>query len=287
LTQVYACRTFRGLIGILYSILASVRKVKIDLKGIILKDDARYDHTEHYLSSRGHIFYGPHTPPENLDFIIFPFKKDIDKSIYDNAFFAALKGNTPVFSGLKNTYAANKCEEYGLNYYVIMDDRGIAVKNAVPTSEGVIAYLIGNRDYTLADSRVLVIGYGICGSDLAKRLKALGANVCALVRNREKECAAQADSVTPVYLEDLNGMNFDIYINTVPGPVLTDEIIGRAGGALFADIASKPGFNMELAKKYNDKSAPLPGIPGKYAVRAAGEIIGEYIQYVLSGRGIK
>ena len=253
------------------------------MNGIILKDDARYDHVENFLRRKGYLFYEPHTRPENLDFIILPFKKELDKSIFDDEYFAALGKRASVFSGLRNTYVAEKCDKYGLSYHVIMEDRGIAVKNAVPTSEGVICYLIGNRDDTIANSRILVIGYGFCGCDLAKRLKSLGASVYALVRNREKECAAYADYVTPVYLEALNGLQYDVCINTVPGDVLTDGIIERAGGALFVDIASKPGFNMELAKKYNERSAVLPGIPGKYAVRAAGEILGEYIHYILSG----
>ena len=252
------------------------------MTGIILKDDARYGHTESFLRGKGHILNDPCTPPEDLDFIIFPFKEDIDKSIYDDEYFAALSKKTLIFSGLRNTYMAHSCEKYGLAYHVIMEDHSIAVKNAVPTSEGVIAYLIGNRDYTIANSRILVVGYGICGSDLAKRLKALGADVYVLVRNREKECAAYADSITPVYWEELSGLIFDAYINTVPARVLADKMVEQAGGALFVDIASKPGYNRELANRLNEKSTALPGIPGKYAVRAAGEIIGEYIHYVLS-----
>jgi len=245
----------------------------------------RYNHTENFLRCKGHIFYEPFTAPENLDFVIFPFKDEIYESIYNENYFVSLGKNVQVFSGLRNAYITKKCTDYGLDYHVIMEDRGVTQKNAVPTSEGVIAYLIGNRDYTLANSRVLIIGYGVCGRDLAKRIKALGANVSALVRNSEKECAAFSDSVTPVYLEELDGLNFDVYINTVPGRVLTEDIIKRTNGALLIDIASKPyGFDIEYAKKLNEKSALLLGIPGKYAVRAAGEILGEYIHHILSGR---
>ena len=254
------------------------------MKGIILKDDARYSHTEDFLRSKGYVIDEPCAPPEDLDFIIFPFKRDIDKSIYNEGYFTSLQKKTLIFSGLRNAYAAGQSAKYGLAYRVIMEDRGIAAKNAVPTSEGVIAYLITNRDYTVANSRILVAGYGACGSDLAKRLKSLGADVYALVRNREKERAARAGSITPVYLEGLSELSFDVYINTVPDKALPDEIIARAGGALFVDIASQPGFNMELAQKLNEKSSALPGIPGKYAVRAAGEIIGEYIDNILCGR---
>jgi len=253
------------------------------LDGIIFKDDARLDFTEIFLRGKGHTFFACDAPPAKLGFVVFPFKKGIDESAYNDEYFGGLGKKTIIFSGLRNAYADEECEKHRLAYHVIMEDRGVAIKNAVPTSEGVIAYLIANRNRTIADSRILITGYGVCGSDLARRLRLLGANVYALVRGREKACAARADSVAPVYMEGLWGLNFDICINTVPAPVLTDEFVGRANGALFVDIASKPGFNMELAKTYNNKSAALPGIPGKYAIKTAGEIIGEYIDFVLSG----
>jgi dipicolinate synthase subunit A len=255
------------------------------LRGIILKDDARYDHTENYLRNIGHVFLEIDTPPDNLNFVIFPFMREIDESIFNDRYFAELRNSTLIFSGVRNTYVAQMCTEYGLSYYAIMEDRGIALKNAVPTSEGVIAYLITNRTRVLANSRVLIIGYGVCGRDLSKRLKALGAEVSALVRSRVKECETYGDSIKPIYFPDLFNSTFDIIINTVPERVLTDEMLDRTENALLIDIASKPyGFDIEYAKKLNDKSTLLPGIPGKTAVRTAGEIIGEYINQVLYGR---
>ena len=256
------------------------------MEGIIIVDDPRYYHTKQYLQSKGYIIHDPETTPANLNFVVFPFMDEIDKAIYDDGFFADLKNGALVFSGVRNDYLTKKCTEHKLEYCVIMEDRGIALKNAVPTSEGVIAYLIANRTDTVANSRILVIGYGVCGRDLSKRLKMLGAHVYALVRNREKECAAYADSITPVYPDDLYITKYDVIINTVPGRVLTNETLERTKGALLIDIASKPyGFDMELAKKFNNNSALLRGIPGKYAVRTAGEVLGEYIHRVLSERG--
>jgi len=255
------------------------------MDGLILKDDARYQYTENYLQSKGHVFHTPDAKPQNLDFVIFPFKEAVDESIFNNGYFVALGNNALVFSGLRNDFLAEKCAAHDISYYVMMDDDGVKVKNAVPTSEGVIAYLVFNLGRTIANSRVLVIGYGVCGRDLSLRLTALGSNAHALVRNSEKACAAYADSVTPIYLNELHQLNFDAIINTVPGCVLTDEMLGCVGGALLIDIASKPyGFNMCLAKKLNSKSALLPGIPGKYAAQTAGEILGEYINFVLRGK---
>lgn len=256
------------------------------MEGIILKDDIRYRHTQNYLEDKGYFFHAPHTWPGNLDFAIFPFKESVDEVIYNDEYFADLSKNTPVFSGVRSNYLAEKCAKYDIKYHVMMEDKGTTIKNAIPTSEGVIAYLIHNLSHTIARSRILVIGYGVCGRDLALRLSSLGAKVFALVRNREKECAAQADSITPAYSGELSKLTFDAIVNTVPTCVLTDEMLEDTNGALLIDIASQPyGFNMELAKKLNSKSALLPGIPGKYAVKTAGEILGEYIDIVLRGKG--
>ena len=252
------------------------------MKGIIIKDDARYSYCEKYLKNRGHTFCGT----DSTEFVIFPFVKDVEPSIYDDAFFADLRRGTPVFSGVRNEYIAAQCEKHGHNYHAIIDDRAVATRNAVPTSEGVIAYMIANRNETIVGSRVLVIGYGICGRDLCKRLKGLGADVYALVRNREKAAGAQTDGIAPVFAERLfEAATFDVVINTVPERVLSNEELDKTSGALLIDIASSPyGFDMEYAKKLNSKSALLPGIPGKFAAKTAGEILGEYINSILTGR---
>jgi len=253
--------------------------------GMILVDDKRYMHTKNYLKTAGHIFCETDTPSNNLDFMVFPFADEIDKGIYDDAYFAAVKKEAVIFSGIKNTYLARKCDEHGLDYHIMLGDIEIAKKNAVPTSEGVIAYLVANRQRTIAGSRVLIIGYGICGGDLARRLVALGADVYALVRSAEKADLARDEGIVPIYLQELFDRDFDVIINTVPSAVLTDEAIKQLGGTLLMDIASRPyGFNMALAQSLNEKSALLAGIPGKYAVQTAGEILGQYIDSILRGR---
>jgi dipicolinate synthase subunit A len=255
------------------------------MTGTILKDDARYDHTEAFLRRAGYFFREAEASPRELNFVIFPFKDKVDENIFGDEYFSAFEKNAKFFSGVRNNFVAQKCEKYGLEYFAMMEDAGTTIKNAVPTSEGVIAYVVCNMPRTIAGARILVVGYGVCGRDLATRLGALGANVCALVRNREKKCIAQADSVTPIFLGETALENFDAIINTVPAQILSNEMISRAGNALMIDIASAPyGFDMEFAKKQNNRSAILAAIPGKHAVQTAGEILGEYVDFILKGK---
>ena len=254
------------------------------MEGIILQDDRRYQITAKYLADKGYLFREPGAGGNPPDFIIFPFKEKVDETVFDDGYFAAL-GSPAVFSGIRSAYLSQQCAKCRLDYYVMMEDRGVQVKNAVPTSEGVVAYLVQNLQHTIANSRMLVVGYGACGQDLCMRLQGLGADVYALVRSREKACMAQANGVTPMYLHDLPGPGFDAVINTVPAQVLADEAVTGFGGSLLIDIASAPyGFNMALAKAQNSRSALLSGIPGKHAVQTAGEILGEYIDFVLRGK---
>jgi len=254
------------------------------LKGIILKDDRRYDYTEKYLETKGYIF-NENIQPKNLDFIIFPFNKMVDQGVYNDAYFGGLGGAVQIFSGVRNDFLAKQCEKYALKYNVMMEDAGVVAKNAVPTSEGVIAYIVQNMVTTISDSHVLVVGYGNCGRDLSKRLKCLGANVYTLVRNKEKENLAYEDAINPIYMEKLFLRDYDVIVNTVPSTVLTDEMLKMTNGTLLIDIASKPyGFNMELAKILNEKSDLLSGIPGKYAIKTAGEILGKYVHDILRGK---
>ena len=254
------------------------------MRGMIIIDDKRYEHTKKFLEDKGHIFCENMPCPRNLDFAVFPFAAGIDEDVYNDGFFAAINKSAVIFSGIKNEYVAQKCAHHGLAYHIMMDDKEIAKKNAVPTSEGVIAYLVTSRQSTIAGARMLVIGYGICGSDLAGRLKVLDAEVYTLVRNGEKEELARKNGIIPIYLHGLFAHGFDAIINTVPSPVLTDEMIEKLGGVLLIDIASKPyGINMAAARRLNEKSTLLPAIPGKYAVKTSGEVLGQYIENIIGG----
>lgn len=254
------------------------------MRGIIIKDDKRYWHTENFLEGKGHMFFTVNEVAEGLDFVIFPFAEAVDEKTYGHNFFSTLKKDVLIFSGIRSKYLTYMCEKFNLQYHVLLENEVVAAKNAVPTSEGVIAYLITNLHITIAKSRVLIVGYGICGRDLARRLKGLEAHVCALVRNEEKARVAKTAGVEAVFLHQFDESEWDIIINTVEGAVLPQESLENRYGTLFIDIASKPhGFDMKQVRRLNPASALLSGIPGKYAVKTAGEILGEFIHDILKG----
>ncbi len=253
------------------------------MHGYFIKDDKRLHYAEEYLKDQGFTFAEALAAPEALDFIVFPLFGKVDTAEYNDSFFSRLKKEIIVFSGVSNDYLAGQCQTRGWPYYPIMIEEGIKAKNAIPTSEGVIAHLLYHRNKTIFGSSILVSGYGIVGSDLAGRLQALGAQVYALVRNSTKESYAWRGGITPVYLQDIGKHRFDVVINTVPAEVFTNGMLDQLKGAMMVEIASAPyGFSMEYAKTLNPDSVLLPGIPGKLAVKSAGEILGQYIYQKLS-----
>ena len=253
------------------------------MKALIVKDDARYEYTQRFLAAKGHSFCLRH-PAEELDYAIFPLMDEVDKVVYSADFFRSLKSHVRVFSGVRNIYLEEMCHFAGLDYHVMLEDETVAIKNAVATSEGVIAFIIKNHDRIMQETSVLIIGYGRCGSDLARRLKSLGADVCTLVRNDAKAAAAWADGVKSIRLSQFADKHFEIIVNTVPNEILTPQMMEYRQGVLLVDIASSPhGFDINFAKKHNEKSALLPGLPGKYAIKTSGQILGEYVESILRG----
>ena len=107
------------------------------MRGIIIKDDSRYYYTEKYLEQKNFQFAEETEPAENVDFLVFPFKENIDATIYNSDYFGRLKEGTLVFSGVYNAYIDRMCQASGHTYFAMMDDKGVAIKNAVPTSDEV------------------------------------------------------------------------------------------------------------------------------------------------------
>jgi dipicolinate synthase subunit A len=248
------------------------------LQGLIIKDDPRYNYVEAYLKNQGVTINDSLDITKELDFVLFPFKAEVDQEIYNGAFFSSLNSNTLIISGLRKSYLEEKCKFNNLKYTVLMEDKDVSIMNAIPTSEGVISYIIENTIMPVFGSKILVIGYGICGRDLGMRLAALNADVYALVRNDVKEAMAIRSGVTPVYIDELKGHSFDVIVNTVPNKILSKEDVQRYKDVLTIDISSKPhGFDIEYIEGVNDKFVILPGIPSKCAVKFAGEILGKNI----------
>ena len=154
-----------------------------------------------------------------------------------------------------------------------------ALLNAVPTAEGAIALAVNETDFTLWQSKVLVIGYGRVGKIMADRLKALGANVIVSARKPRDFATLSALGFKYINTETLCDiyLDFDIIFNTVDAEVLNDNALQNCPADLIIDLSTKGGFNLSYAKALGIKAFKPGGIPGVCAPKTAGEILAKTV----------
>ncbi len=195
------------------------------------------------------------------DVVILPINGVMDKNLINcrfnnnpiklpRDFFVDSKDNVMIFSGIPTPNLDNMLEISNRDCIYMMKDKDVISENAVPTVEGIIADVINNTDKTLADSRVLVFGYGNIGSLLVKYLEMLGA---------------------------------DVIVNTVPKPVISNNLIKFINPDCYVlDVASHPhGIDQEVLAEYFIKSKLYLGIPGKIAPKTSGNILSKKISSVM------
>lgn len=182
-----------------------------------------------------------------------------------------------LLGGLISEQTRHFCEEHHICCYDYMKNIPLAAYNAIATAEGVIAEAIQSSPVNLSESRCLILGYGLCGKQLAKMFHSLGCDVTVSVRNPllEKEIRDMGLSYLPLNrLPDFLWLN-DFIINTIPFPILNESLLRHISPhSLLLDIASSPGgFDSDTACSIGVHFKKLPGLPGKYAPKSSAKAI--------------
>ena len=170
-----------------------------------------------------------------------------------------------------------KCVDYGaLDSYALL--------NSVPTAEGAIKLAIENTDYTIWKSRILIIGYGRVGKNLANRLKALGAYVTVSARKPRDEAMLDTLGFSYINTGELNRipLDFDIVFNTVDVKVIDDSTLAKLGCDLMIDLSTLGGFSLEVAKSRGIKAIKAPGLPAVIAPKTAAEILNTTVTHIIN-----
>ena len=175
------------------------------------------------------------------DYLLLPMPLDAQQLGLCRLLRAAKPGALAL-GGLPGPDACRIAQQCGIelvDYY----QEPLALRNAVPTAEGCIGLLLHHRTRTLAGSPVLVLGFGRVGQALAVRLAALGARVTLAARSPAQRAHAQSLGMTAVPLTHLPALapGFDTVVNTVPAPVLTQEVLAQLPpSALICDLSPPP-----------------------------------------------
>lgn len=156
------------------------------------------------------------------------------------------------------------------NYIDYYNDNTYAVQNAVPTAEGAIRLAIELCDFTLSDSRVLVIGYGRCGKVICDRLIGLHSRVTAAARRPEVLAEISAFGAEALPFSKLQEQldSFELIINTADAPLPTV-------GLLKAPIIDISTSGCRNEKNELPNYCRAPGLPGKTAPYTAGIILAD------------
>ncbi len=157
----------------------------------------------------------------------------------------------------------------------------LAILNSIPSAEGALQMAMEETRITIHGSQTCIIGFGRVGITLARMLKAMGAEVTVVARNRGQLARAYEMGCRRAEYSELKQiMNYmDIVFNTVPSMVLTQDILKHARQeTVVIDLASQPGgTDFEAANLFGIKAILAPGLPGKVAPASAGRILADVV----------
>jgi dipicolinate synthase subunit A len=186
----------------------------------------------------------------------------------------------PFLIGMAKPRVKMWVEEAGLNLVELGELDELAIPNAIPTAEGAVQLAMEKLPITIHSSRALVLGFGRCGSILAKLLQAMGAETTVAARRRSQLAMAKAWGLSTITLEGLGGLaQFDVIYNTIPALVLTEELLAQTKQqVLVIDLASAPGgVDFQAAEQLGREAILALGLPGKVAPLSAGRILSEVV----------
>ena len=197
---------------------------------------------------------------------------------------ALLPEQTQVFCGMAKE-AANLFYRRGIRLYDYAQRDEFAIRNAVPTAEGVAEILLRALPSTVQGSHILITGYGRTARACARLLDRMGAQITIAARRCSALASADAAGYTGLYLREMHRFmqRFDAVVNTVPAPVLLErELAAMRRDCPLVEIASAPyGTDFEAAQKHGISVQIAPSLPGRIAPKTAGIILADTVLHIL------
>lgn len=163
----------------------------------------------------------------------------------------------------------------------ILSDEATTILNTIPTAEGAIQVAMEETNYTLHNSKALVLGFGRVGKILCSKLKGIGMEVYCEARKSTDLAWIKAYGYKEIPLENLkeNICKMDIVFNTIPYKILDKStLILMSKETLIIELASAPGgVDYEVAEKLGIKAILASALPGKVAPDSASDYIKEFV----------
>lgn len=205
----------------------------------------------------------------------------------DNALCEKLKeelttsDNAFVFAGALNKEWVCFFEENNIKYYDFMKLPEVVEGNAHITAEATVAEVLRYSEHSIRGQKMLVTGYGACGSRIAKMFALLGADVTVAARRESVRGQIKEDGFKARDFDEIDDLIGEMHtvVNTVPALVITEERISKmAADSLIIDIASKPGgTDFEAAGRCGIKAKLSLGLPGVYTTTSSAKLLRDAI----------
>lgn len=201
------------------------------------------------------------------------FKEKLKQELIKNHALYRIK----IFGGVINEEWKEFLEAQQMEYWDFMKLPEVVEGNAWITAEGTVAEVLQLGQRSIRGQRMLVAGYGCCGTKIARIFSDLGAEV--IVAARRPEVLAQAEKDGFLTTDFADGPEFlrevKTIVNTVPALVITEEYIRRLPkDAVIVDIASKPGgTDFDAAKRYGITAKLALGLPGIYTTTSSANLL--------------
>ncbi|MEG1662833.1 MAG: hypothetical protein RR338_02500 [Clostridia bacterium] len=185
-----------------------------------------------------------------------------------------------VIGGRADNEAKALFNSLNITYFNMLENEEFQATNARMTAEGALATLIDHSALSLADMRVLIIGFGRTGAAMARILCDVGCLIDIATTASARPAHALAARVIPA--ENFDFLPYDAIINTAPVSIIADhEVLTIKQSAVYIDLASVPAINLEYARYLGLDADIYPIIPARTSPISAAKAIKNYIRGVL------
>ncbi len=225
------------------------------------------------------------TPKEKGGVIIIPIQ-GIDNNGY-------VKNTEMLFKDIINefnprTVFVPKLNESLTNYnceFIEYLTEDVEIINAKYTTEGAICLIISNTTKSLIDMKILISGFGKLGQTLANSIKEYGTEVSIYSNSESDLITSKIQGLNVIKsLNNIDELNFDVIVNTVPTNIYSLETLKRTSGCIYLELASYP-YGVDVSKAKNlIKTFVGGGLPGKFTPESAGKLIARKIKGILNDR---
>lgn len=158
----------------------------------------------------------------------------------------------------------------------ISENEKFQAENARLTAEGALAVILDHSMLSLADMRVLVIGFGRTGAAVCRILDRLGVSVDIATSASPRPAGAFAEKVTDIGSADL--AEYDVIVNTAPCKLIDDvAALSIRHDAVYIDLASTPGVNLAMLRNMGLDADVYPALPAKCSPESAAAAMRDLI----------